>query len=178
MTPKEISETANLSPGARALVRDDSTHVAYVAVLQQNEMHEDAVRFLAYQMGIAEGVRWGLACIRELQAPERRAARSETLEVSEKWTKVPTDQTRIEARDAYDRSTETTPADLLALAVFFSGGTIAGPDAPEVPAPPYVAQKLVAASVQMTVLTYDTPHAAERYRRAVALGAEFSKGAA
>ena len=59
---------------------------------------------------------------------------------------------------------------LLAMAVFLSGGSVASPGAPETPPPQYAAQKLIAGSVQVAVVSYEPQKAKERYQRALAKG--------
>ena len=56
------------------------------------------------------------------------------------------------------------------MAVFFSGGSVAKPGAPECPPPPYSAARLVAGAVRIAILSRDPQRLAERYRRALALG--------
>jgi hypothetical protein len=170
MTVKEISETANLSAGAQALVQEDSTPAAYLDSLEKQQLYQDALKFLAHKMPVDTAVKWACACVRELSSPERKAQKNEPLEASEQWTKAPGDQTRWAAKKAADNSDMRGPAKLIANAVFLSGGSIAGPGAPETNPPPHAAQKLIAGSVQIAVVSYTPEKANERYQKALAMG--------
>ena len=66
----------------------------------------------------------------------------------------------------------TSPANLLAMGVFMSGGSIAPPQSPEIQPPPYTAQKMISGCITATVLTYQPENAAKRYKRALELGRE------
>ena len=170
MTTKEISEAAHLSAGAFALLREDSTPETFVGALEKQELYEDAVNFQAHKLSSSDGVKWALACIRELESPEQKAKKSASLEAADRWVLAPGDSTRWAAKEAADKSADTTPADILAIAIFMSGGSIAPRESPEVQPPPYSAQKLISGSVRVTVLTHEPQHAVERYKRALALG--------
>jgi hypothetical protein len=170
MTTKEISDAANLSAGALALLREDSTPETFVAVLEKQELYEDAVNFWAHKLGTNDGVKWALACIHELESPEQKARKDASREAADRWVLAPNDASRWAAKEAADKSADTTPADVLAMGIFLSGGSVTPPQGPVVEPPPYSAQKLISASVRVTVLTHEPQHAAERYRRALALG--------
>jgi hypothetical protein len=175
MTVKEISDTAGLSAPAQALVREDSTPASYLDSLEKEKLYQDALKFLAHKMPVDAGVKWACASIRELQSPEKKQQKNQPLEASEQWTKTPGDQTRWAAKKAADNSDMRGPAKLVANAVFLSGGSIAGPGAPEIPPPRGAAQKLIAGSVQIAVVSYTPEKSDERYKRAIAMGKTFDQ---
>jgi phosphopantetheinyl transferase (holo-ACP synthase) len=170
MTTKEIGEAANLSASAHGLLREDSTPESFLAALQKRELYEDAVSFWAHKLTAADGVKWALACIRELESPEQKTRKNESLVAADRWVLAPGDDTRWAAKEAADKATDTTPADILAHGIFLSGGSVTPPQSPEVQPPPYAAQKLISGSVRVTVLTHEPQNATARYKRALALG--------
>jgi hypothetical protein len=170
MTTKEISEAANLSAGAHALLREDSTPEVFLAELEKQELYEDAVSFWAHKLTPADGVKWALACMRELESPEQKARKNESLAAADRWVLAPGDDARWAAKNAADKSVDTPPADILAHGIFLSGGSVTPPQSPEIQPPPFAAQKLIAGSVRVTVLTHEPQNAAARYKRALALG--------
>jgi hypothetical protein len=169
MTVKELSETADLSEPARALVREDSTPASYLDSLEKQELFPDAIRFLAYKLPTDAGVKWASACVKELRAPEDKE-KDEPLDASDQWVKAPGDPTRWAAKKAADNVKKAGPSKLLAMAVFMSGGSIASPGAPETPPPKYVAQKLIAGTVQVAVVSFQPQKAKERYQLALTKG--------
>ena len=170
MTTKEIADAANLSENARSLLQDDSAPAAYLDSLEKAELYQDAVRFLATRLAPDSAIKWAVACMRDLQAPEEKNQKDEPLEASERWIKLPNDATRRDARSAADRARDHGPSSLIAMAVFFSGGSVASPGAPEVQPPPGTAQRMAAGSIQVTVVMYQPERLTERYRKALALG--------
>jgi hypothetical protein len=169
MTAKELSETADLSGAARALVKDESTPSGYLEELEKQELYPDAVRFLAFKLATDAGIKWASACIKELRSPESKKEKDEALEAADAWIKTPTDQTRFAAKEAAGKATKGE-SKLLAMAVFMSGGSLAPAGAPETPPPKYSAQKMIAGSVQVTVVSHEPAKANERYKQALKIG--------
>jgi hypothetical protein len=167
MTTKEIAEAARLSAAAHALLRDDSTSSAFLDELEKQSLFEDAVNFLAHRLSPQNAVKWALDCYRDLLPPKTD---NPPLDASDAWAKAPSDATRWAAKEAADKSRESNPADLLALAVFFSGGSITPPGSPETHPPEGTAQKLAAASVHLSVVTHQPENADQRHKRALMLG--------
>lgn len=167
MTVKEMSETAGVSGAAQALVKEDSTPSAYLDSLQQAELYPDAVRFLAFKLPTDAGIKWASACIRELSSPESKQEKDPPLDASDNWVKAQGDNTRWAAKDAADKSEKGGSSKLLAMAVWMSGGSLSPPGNPETPPPPFTAQKMIAGSVQVTVLSHEPQKAKERYQQAL-----------
>jgi hypothetical protein len=178
MTVKEISEAAELTGAAQALVREDSTPSTYLDSLEKAEqpLYEDAIRFLAFQLEVVNGVKWACACVRELQSPEAAQRKNETLDASEQWTRTPTDEARWAAKNVSRKSQARGSSKLIAMAVFFSGGSIAGAGAPETPPPKNLAQKMVAGAVQGAINSYMVEKAEERRKRALEIGRKIGGG--
>jgi hypothetical protein len=170
MTVKEIAEISKLSEGAQALVQEDSTSSAYLDSLEKGGLFQDALRFLAHKLPIDAGVKWAAACARELRAPEGKDQKDEPLEASEQWIKAPVDPTRWAAKEAADKAKTPGPSNLVAMAVYLSGGSMSPPGSPETPPPQYAAQKMIAGSVLVAVVSHEPQKATERYKRALAMG--------
>jgi len=170
MTVKEITEISGLSAGALALVREDSTSASYLDSLEKQELFQDAIRFLAYKLPTDAGIKWASSCVREMQSPESKQQKDEPLEACDRWIKTPGDPTRWAAKEAADNAKTAGPSKLVAMAVFLSGRSVTPPGAPEAPPPPYVAQKMVAGSIVVAVVSYDPKNAQDRYKKALTMG--------
>ncbi|MDE3167727.1 MAG: hypothetical protein KGN36_18140 [Acidobacteriota bacterium] len=176
MTTKEIADAANLSAGAYELLREDSTSAAYLDALEKQPLLEDAVSFLTHKMDTRKGVTWALACIRELQDPALAGQKNPSMDAAENWLKAPADPARWAANDAAEKSPRTNPADLVARGIFFSGGSIVGPQSPPVEPAPFMAQKFIAGAVRVTIVSFEPQKSAERYQRALAIGRQVDSG--
>jgi len=166
MTTREVSDIAGLTFGARSLVKGEFSPSAYLGALEESALFEDAIRFRAHELPLRSAVAWAAACVRDLRAagvvPD-----SKSLEAAENWLKVPDDSTRWAARDAADKSGMSVPDDCVAMAVFFSGGSMSPPGAPEAPPPPQASQQFSAAAVRLAVLSVTPEKSKEPYRRAL-----------
>jgi len=170
MTVKELSETAGLSDAARALVQDGSTPSGYLDSLEKQELYRDAIRFLAYKLPTDAGVKWASSCIKEMSSPESKKEKDEALEASDQWVKTQGDPTRYAAKDAADKTKKAGPSKLLAMGVFMSGGSMSPPGAPQTAPPPYMAQKMIASTIPIVVMSYEPQKATERYKQALKMG--------
>jgi hypothetical protein len=174
MTTKEIADAANLSHGGYALLREDSTDATFLDSLERESLHDDGIRFLAMKLPVADGIKWALQCARELLLAEKRDRQKETLEAADKWLQAPSDTTRWDAKNTSDRLKAEAPANVIAMAVYLSGGSVAPPGSPSAEPPPLLAQKMVSASVQVSVLSDDLQHLKERNQRALVMGRKLS----
>ena len=169
MTVKEISETAALSGSAQALVKDDSTPAAYLDSLEKQELYQDAIKFQAYNLPVDAAIKWASKCIKELRSPESKDQKDEPLDAVDQWANAPADATRFAAKKAADKW-KSDSSKLLAMAVYMSGGSLTPPGAPETPPPKGAAQKMIAGSIQVAVVSYQPAKAKERYQQALKLG--------
>jgi hypothetical protein len=175
LTTAEIAEVAKLSDEAKALLSDDLSPSKYVDLLESKKLFKDAIFFLVYGLPILIGVRWAGRCCRELLTPEQLEKSKDSLEAAEAWSKSPDDETRRAAQTAAQKDGIKTAPDLLAMGVFFSGGSVVPPKAPETPPPPYVAQKMTANAIQIAVMTNTPEKAAERFQKALQISREIVK---
>ena len=176
MTVKELSEKAGVSGAADALATEDSTPSTYLESLEKAELYQDAIRFLAFKLPPDAGVKWASGCIKQLRAPEKKDQKDEPLDACDLWVKTPGDQTRWAARNAADKAKEPGPSNMVAMAVFMSGGSMTPPGSPETPPPPYIAQKFIAGSVLVVVVSHEPEKAKERYQQALKLGKTLDRG--
>ena len=175
-TTAEIAKTAEVSGEAQALLREDTTSAQYLDALEKQNLFQDAVRFLASKLAVNVAIRWGHTVVKELAPPEPDPRAEPAMTAVARWLAAPEDTARRAARDAADQSGVDSAAGCLAMAVGLSGGSITPPGAPEVMPPPYSGNRLVAVSIMVAVLSYAPEKAAERYRKALAIGRKFDVG--
>ena len=169
MTTLEIAKAAQLSGEAMTFVRDDLEPEQCADTLADQGLFADAVALLAHSRDAAKAIRWGCDCVKELAPAEAKQAPNPSLEAVASWLDAPDDAKRRAAKAAAEESGESLPSDLLAFAVFFSGGSITDPNSPPADPPPLVANKLVAGAVQLSSVGHAPEQNAERYRTAIKL---------
>ena len=175
MTTPEISKIAELTAEAQGLANDEMPPAQYLDLLEQHSLFRDAVRFLAHKLEVKKSIEWAHSAAQQLQSPDRKQG-EESLAAAGKWLQKPDDASRWEAKRATDQSGISSAGDCVALAVFFSGGSIAPPEAPETPPPPYFAQRLAADSIVIAVFSHAADRATERYKQALAMGRKLDVG--
>jgi hypothetical protein len=169
LTTPEIARIAELSGGAQALIREDLSPSQYLDLLEDREMFEDAIKFHAHSLPPEGSIRWAQSCLKELGDPETAGQRAETMGSVDKWLQTRDDASRRAAGDTAQKAGMAGAAEIIAMGVFLSGGSITPPGAPETPPPPNTGQKLAAAGVTLVVVSHAPERATERYHRVLAL---------
>jgi hypothetical protein len=129
-----------------------------------------AVTFLGVALPRLEALAWaGRVLEDDAAGRELKHADRQALDHALRWLGDPSEHARRASRDAAEAADERSPERLLALGVFFSGGTIADPEFQPVPPAPEVAGKLAAAAI-VVAATRDPKTAQASLERALALG--------
>lgn len=167
-----ISNVAELGEEAMALARPELHPLDFVALLMEKSLYPEAVRFVAHALPKREAVWWGWVCARraagENPAPKIKSA----LDATERWIAQPTDENRRAAMAAAQKAEVGTAAGCAGLAAFFSGGSLAPPEAPAVPPGEFLTAKAVAGAVIFAALGKEPERAPEKFRSYVAQGVE------
>jgi hypothetical protein len=167
-----ISAAAELGEEALALVRPDLPPLNYVALLMEKKLYADAVRFLAHALPKREAVWWGWVCARRSAGEIPPAKIKAALDATEKWIAQPNEENRRAAMAAAQTAEFGTAAGCAGLAAFFSGGSLAPPEAPVVPPGEYLTAKAVSGAVIFAAVSADPEKAPEKFQSFVAQGVD------
>lgn len=124
----------------------------FTKLRQAGRLHE-AAYFLAQALPRYQSVVWAARAVASMRAgavlarPEADALKSALL-----WVQDPTEPRRRTAFLAAEKAASGSPERLAALAVFFSGGTVAPEDCPPVPAEPTMAGRMAASAVVLAAI--------------------------
>ena len=155
-----------------ALLRPELHPLEFVKLLMEKTLYPDAVRFIAHALPKRESVWWGWVCARraagESPPPKIKAA----LDATEKWIAQPSEDNRRSAMAAAQKAELGTAAGCAGLAAFFSGGSLAPPEAPVVPPGEFLAAKAVSGAVIFAAVASEPEKAPEKFRSFVAQGVE------
>ncbi|MBV8572660.1 MAG: hypothetical protein JO319_18725 [Acidobacteriaceae bacterium] len=166
----ELLANAELSEGAQKLFRSDLTPAAYLAGLSNAGLFPDAVKFTAQVLGAKKSVAWAAACVRELGAENGQTEQQKAaLAAAQQWLTEANDEARRAAQKAAELAKISTPEGCVAIAAFFSEGSIAPPHVQSVPPPPNVAAKIAAGGILLAVIK-EPKMAVERFERCLQLG--------
>lgn len=158
------------SDEAAALLEDELSPADYWDRLVSAALFTDAIRFLAAWLPKPAAVGWACACLREVggasQSPTARAA----LEAAEAWAAEPEEAARRKAEAAAEACDYSGPEASVALAAFWSGGSLLGDDLPPVMPPETATAQVV--STALIVVAHQAPpdQVPSRYQAFLAVG--------
>jgi hypothetical protein len=167
-----ISTVAELGEEAMALVRPVMHPLDFVALLMEKALYPDAVRFIAHALPKREAVWWGWVCARRAAGDNPQPKIKASLEATEKWIAQPSEDNRRSAMAAAQKAELGTAAGCAGLAAFFSGGSLAPPEAPVVPPGEFLSAKAVSGAVIFAAVAKEPERAPEKFKIFVAQGVE------
>lgn len=166
---QEVCEHCQLGDEARALLRPDASVPQFLDALITAGHLLDAVKFLAQALPKPQAIAWACQCLRQLQALST-PAQEQALAACDAWLKQPDDERRRAAFTAAEKAGLDSPAGCTALAVFFSGGSLAPPNVPAVPPADYLTGRTVGNAIVLAVVSREPHKAPEKFRHCLALG--------
>jgi len=174
VTPKAapIASAAELTSEAMELLQADPQPPEYISLLVEKKFYPDAVRFLAHALPRREAVWWAWMCARRSAGDAPPPPVKSALEAAEKWLTQPTEENRRTAHATAEAAGFGTAAGCAGLAAFFSGGSLAPPDAPPVPPGEFLTAKAVAGAVIFAAVTTQPEKAPEKFQSFIAQGVD------
>ena len=174
-TSQEICAQFPLSPEAQSHLTPQIAPLAFLDALTSHKLYADAMQFLARALPKREAVWWSATCTRDLKLDDMQPELAGAVQAAETWVYKPTDENRRSAEKAANAIKASHPARWTAMAAFWSGGSLAPPDAPEVkPAEDFTA-KAVAGAVMMAAVL-DPLETEGRNQRFVRYGRDIANG--
>jgi hypothetical protein len=172
----QLCQIAELEPEAMEMLREDQAPREFLAGLVEAEHFHDAVRFLAHLLPKRQGIFWAWTCARRVLNGEPPPHVTAALEATGRWVAEPTEENRRPMLEIAQQADLGTPAGCAALAVFFSGGSIAPPDAPQPVEPDfYTSAKAIAGSILLAAVSSEPDKAPEKFREFIAQGLDIGR---
>lgn len=173
----EVCQHCELNEPAKGLLQEHHTPAQFLQLLIDKQMYQDAVRFLAFGLPPREAVGWACLCAQKwIGTVEAKDEVRAALDAAKKWVAEPSDENRRDCMAKAQVAELGNPAGCTAAAVFFTEGSIAPPEAPEVPPPEGVVAKMVAAAIQFAALLKEPEKAAEKYQDFLSAGLRVAEG--
>ncbi len=163
-TLRDLCERAKLKEDAKALLKDEFTPRQFLELLIGKELFLDAIRFLAYVLPKREAVGWGCLCVRQILGTQDASKISEAHMAVERWVSNPDEANRRAAKVAADKEGLESPSACLALAAFFSGGSIAPANLAPVAPTDHITPQIVAGAIIVSAVKDQREKAPEKYR--------------
>ena len=175
----EVCERFELEKEARPLLAPDATPRSFLDALRAAGQHQTAACFLAHALPAREAIWWACLCVTHAQGASPSPAEADAVKLATAWVLEPTEEYRrpVEAA-ASAPALSGTAAEFLALAVSWTGGSLAPivPDVPPLPPGPYLPAKGVNGAVLLAAALVGTPVFSEAMRLYVDLGVGVAEG--
>lgn len=172
----EVARQFDLSERGRELLDESQSPREFLDVLIAQDCSDDAVKLLAYWLEPREAVWWGCLALWHAYRDDPPAEASRALKAIVRWLQQPGDANRRRVGDYGTSDGPKSPTKIVAMAAFFSEGSLSGRDLPNVDAPQGLTAKMIAAAVQTLALTARPDESGHSYRELLRLGREVSEG--
>lgn len=156
--------------------RDDASPAEHLNELIAGKNLTEAVEFFAFALPPREAVWWACVCARDAYREGLPPPLEETVAAAETWVRHPTDEHRRAAMLRARTTDPRSPAACAALAAFFSGGSVAPEDLPEVPIAPHCMGVAVAGAVLLASVRTEPQIADQKRQRYIASALDIANG--
>ncbi|MBN81509.1 MAG: hypothetical protein CMJ70_15350 [Planctomycetaceae bacterium] len=130
-----------------ALLEQDLLPADYLAALEAAGHLTAALRILAHWLPKPESVKWSCQCVRQHFGDTISGFQADALAAAEQWTTTPDEKSRRDAELVADGFPQPDCFSFPCLAAFWSDGSMAPVDSPEVPPPDHLTGKAVCATL-------------------------------
>jgi hypothetical protein len=145
-----VGEYVDLSEDARALLTDEATSEDYYSLLRKSKLWLDAIRFLAAALSARGTVFWAAKSVREHLGDDATEDDLEALRLTEQWLGDPAEEIRYAAFAFAQKMGFKAPTSWVATSAFWSGPSMAPPEAPAIPPGPGLAGKAAGGALLLT----------------------------
>lgn len=175
-TAAELCTMTELEEESLQLFRPQHSPEQFVLVLTEARQFADAIRILSLHLPKPQSVFWAFHCVREFYPLPMDTEENAALDATMDWLTEPEESNRRTAMDAANASEFRSAASWVALAAFWSGGSLAPADLPEVPPAPALCAQGVTAALLMTATSGDPMSSQERFEQILRAGREILSG--
>jgi hypothetical protein len=172
---RTVCAELGLDLGQSPLLREGMSAKEFLAALIDAQQLVDAVTFMACVLPKREGIWWGYLCARESGGGPLSELDAAALAAALDWVREPTEAHRRAAKDAADATEYATPAGLVALATFFTGGSIAPPDLQVVEPGEHLTAQTIRSAIMVAAVIHQPELAEDHYRGYLQTGLDIAK---
>jgi uncharacterized protein DUF6931 len=160
----EAAATVTLTPEAAALLKPQASVADFLSALMAAELMTDAVGVMARALPKREAVWWACLATRTLVDAQTPPAVVAAIEAAETWVYRPSEETRRAAMDRAQATKFDHPGAWAAVGAFWSGGSMAPPNAPAVPPAEHLTGVAVAGAVNLSAVMRQPQYAKEKLK--------------
>jgi hypothetical protein len=184
-TAADVCKNFELKEEARPLLTETQTAREFLEALLAHRKHAAAIDFLAHALPAREAIWWGCLCLQHVATSSLPPVEFAAEKAAARWVLDPSEENRKAAQAPGEAAKMGTPAGCLAMAVTWTGGSLApsvpqphpkAPPIPPVPPGPYLPAKAVAGAVMLSAVKAEPSRIVETQRLFVELGIGVAEG--
>jgi hypothetical protein len=175
-TAAEVCARFALGEEARASLTEAMTPRQFLDVLREQGLYADAAKLVAHALPKRQAVWWACLGVGQALGPAAAPEASAALAAAREWVADPSDDHRRAARTAAEAAGFDTAAGCVALAVFFSGGSLAPPELPAVPPADKLTGDMVAVAIALAVVLDEPEKAPDKYNALLRTAIDVAEG--
>ncbi|AUM13149.1 DUF6931 family protein [Ketobacter alkanivorans] len=160
----EFADKGNLSPSE------------FIQQLIKADLYFDAVKFLAHGLPKREAIWWACLAVKKSMPADAPAAQQAALNAAEQWAMQPNEEKRQLAKAWSEKTQQKSAASWAATSAFWSGGSMAKPGEPDMPAPPFLYAHAVSGAISMAAFAPDPDNAADQFKLYIRQGLDLAAG--
>ena len=160
----EICRDIDIDSAARDMLVTDISPPSFLGSLIDRSLYPDAVKFLARALPPREATWWAYVCVRSILDCDTSQSVMAAMSTVERWVYEKTEEGRRAAYVAAQVTNFNHPASWVAMAAFWSGGSMSPVDAPVVPPARNLSGKAAAGAIMLATVLDKPEKAPEKYR--------------
>ena len=175
-TASEIAEQLQMADEHQLLAAQVKSGPEFVALLAEHSAFAQAVRVQAHLLERRLAVWWGLLCVDDASNPPLPPPEAAAVKAARTWVEQPGESNRRHCEAVASKTKYDGPGSWLAMAAYWSGGSIAPPEMAEVPPDEKLTGQAVTSSLMIAAVLHDPTKAKARYRSYLAKALDVSSG--
>jgi hypothetical protein len=175
-TALEIAEQLQMGDEQIAIAKTVKTGPEFVAALAASGAFAKAVRVQAHLLPKRPAIWWGILCVREACGDDLAPAEAAAQDAAHEWVEEPGESRRRRCESVAGKTKFDGPGSWLAMAAFWSEGSIAPEEFGEVPPDDKLTGQAIASSLMIAAVSGDATKAKDRYRAFLVKAREVASG--
>jgi hypothetical protein len=175
-TALEIAEQLQMSDEVKALAATLKTGPELVVALAKQKQFAKAVRVQAHLLLKTECVWWGWLCVEQAGGSKLAAPEATAHQAARAWIEDPTEINRRQCESDAAKTKYDGAGSWLAMGAFWSGGSLAPADVPDVVPDDKLTGQAVTSSLMIAAVSGPANQIEERYRKFLATALEVAAG--
>lgn len=172
----DVCKLMEITLDTENLLKKELTPGQFIDVLVEKKNYSQAIQFLSYALPKREAVWWGTLCIRKIQDDSNSKVQLDALESAEHWVKNPSEENRQACGLAAEHADYSNPPGLIAMASYWSSGSMTPPDYPPVDMPPDLTPKMVSAALTLATIQSEPEKASDKFKFFLEQGLNIARG--